>query len=632
MGSWKIVEYSVDQLSKDIDNKVIAIPKYQRGVVWNKNQKETLIDSMNKGYPFGSILLYKNSESKYEIVDGLQRSTTIIEFVKNPAEFFNDYNIDVEILNELINRISAVNQKSVVENELKNLIFFWIKNNHHSMMDIQRMQYSELTDLIIENYPYAETCKNEVNKLCRQLFSKFQDICADIASIQIPALVYEGDSNLLPEIFERINSQGAKLTKQQIYAASWTKEVVYIRDSALYDIVVANRDRYDNMLEDSMELVDYDSAEFIKERKLNVFELVFGFGKLITKKYPQLFGYDDDVTKVNSVGFNLINACLVQKSSNMNMLNRNIKKFVGLETIKIEEFLKEILEAVKYVDRKLAIISKFKGNSRNLEKIAPTHSEMQIVSIIATVFIARHVSYKCDVNGNVIEVDITLEKGGPYNSLWHSMKDTFDDNLLKIYTIDVINQKWRGSGDNKLSSIIMDNYYYNRSISWEEFKQVLDAYYMTINSERNEQKQVTNPRDAERLLLNIIYSNIFSAADHLGDTYYDIEHLATKNLMKKKIAEYSDDFRLPISSIANLCYLPEYDNRLKKDNTIYDDENYISKVDISYIENKFTFTEKEDFDWLKKDLTEDEFRDAYFNFLNCRYYKMREKIKEVLFK
>lgn len=631
MGTWSIDEYSVDQLSKDIDNKIITIPKYQRGIVWNKSQKETLIDSMNKGYPFGSILLYKNSDSKLEIVDGLQRSNTIIEFVKNPAEFFSDYNIDVDILNELINRISAVNQKSVVENELKILIFSWIRNNHHSMMDIQRMQYSELTDLIISNYPYAENCRTEVNNLCKQLFSKFQDICADIASIQIPALVYEGDANLLPEIFERINSQGAKLTKQQIYAASWTKEVVYIRDNELYGIVLANRDRYDHMLDDSMELVDYDSAEFIKERKLNIFELVFGFGKLITKKYPQLFGYDDDLTKVNSIGFNLINACLVQKSSNMNMLNKNIKMYVGLETDKIEEFLKKILDSIKYIDRKLAIVSKFKGNSRNVDKISPTHSEMQIVSIIATVFIARHVDYKIDSNGNVCEVIVNLVKDAPHNNLWKSMKSTFDDNLLRIYTIDVINQKWRGSGDSKLANIITDSYYYNRVISWDEFRQVLDAYYMTINSERNEQKQVTSPKDAERLLLNIIYSSIFSAADQVGDTCYDIEHLAPKNLMKKKISNYSDEFRLPISSIANLCYLPEYDNRVKKDNTIYDDDNYTSKIDIEYVESKFTFTKKEDFDWLYEDLTEEEFREAYINFLDIRYKKMKEKIKNVLF-
>ncbi len=630
MGSWTFETYSVDKLSKDIDNGIISIPKYQRGVVWSQSQQATLIDSMNKGYPFGSILLYKNSNSKYEIVDGLQRSTTIIKFVKNPAEFYSDYDIDENILGEIINKISAVNQKRVLENELKDLIFAWVKNNHSSMKDIDRMQYSELTDLIIANYPNACNYRVEINLLCKNMFEKFQDICRDIAKLQIPALVYEGDANLLPEIFERINSQGAQLTKQQIYAASWTKEIVTLIGSKWDDIIICNRDRYENMLAADMEISDYDSKEFIRNRSLNIFELVFGFGKMITKRFPHLFGYDDDKIKVNSIGFNLINACLVQKSSNMNNLNVNIKEYVGLETEKIERFLDEILNAISYVDRKMSSILKFKGNSRNIDKISPPHSEMQIVSIIATVFIARHALFK-NGNGGVYDLKLIFTNDGSYNSVWHNMKSIFDENLLRIYAMDVINQKWRGSGDSKLANIITDNYYYNRVISWEDFKQVLDAYYTTLNSERNEQKQVTNPKDAERLILSIIYSPIFSTVDQNGDSNFDIEHLAPKNLMKKRISEYGEDLRLPISSIANLCLLPEYDNRTKKDKILYDDSNYINRVDIKRIEEKYTFTSESDFEWLNMDLDQDEFSEAYLKFLNKRFEKMKEKIKNSLF-
>ena len=129
----------------------------------------------------------------------------------------------------------------------------------------------------------------------------------------------------------------------------------------------------------------------------------------------------------------------------------------------------------------------------------------------------------------------------------------------------------------------------------------------------------------------IIYSNIFTAADQNDESNYDIEHLATKSIMKDKICSYSEDFRLPISSVANLCLLPEYDNRTKKDKILYDDESYLSKVNINSVEEKFTFTQKADFDWLSEDLSEDDFKEAYFNFLKNRYTKMKDKIKLSIF-
>ena len=630
MGRWHTEKYTVEDLNNDIVNKIISIPKYQRGAVWNKKQKEKLIDSMNKGFPFGSILLYKKEDNKYQIIDGLQRSTTIIEFVDNPAKFFNEENIDMTLLNDIIKHVSANPHKSELESQLKDLISKWITENHHNMQDIQRMQYSELTDLIVENYPNCNNHRNEINQTIKNMFTKFQDICNNIATMEIPALIYEGDENLLPEIFERINSQGAKLTKQQIYAAAWAQDFVTIDSPDLFEILTANRDRYDNMLDENMELDEYNPTEFIRKKELNIFELVFGFGKMISKKYPHLFGYDDDVTKVNSIGFNLINACLLQRSANLNNLNISLKKEIGLDTYSVESFLKEIISAIEFVDRRLAKVLKFKSNSRTLEKSSTLHTEMQIVSIIASVFIARHVTYSIDEKNAITDITVTTQKDN-YNCAWHNMKNKFEKNILRIYTLDIINQKWKGSGDSKLDNIIFENYYYNREISWDEFRQMLDGYYSTINSERNERKQVTSPKEAEKLLLNIIYAPIFTAEDQIDSNKFDIEHIAPKNLMKNRICSYSEDFRLPISSFANLCLLPEYDNRTKKDKTIYQDEGYTSKVNIEYVENKFTFTKKEDLSWLEENLDEEQFRKAYMRVLDDRFKKMKDLIKENLF-
>lgn len=629
MGKWKMTEYTVEKLNDDINEKKITIPKYQRGAVWNKSQKEKLIDSMNKGYPFGAILLYEKDNSR-QIIDGLQRSTTIIEFVKNPAKFFTDENIDEEIINKIIDYIGVIGNRSEIKTKLENLIKEWVIKNHNTMQDIQRLQYGDLVDVIIGEWPTAVYSKAMIGPLVKEMFGNFQDVCDNIANMSIPALVYEGDESLLPEIFERINSQGAKLTKQQIYSATWAHDIVKLNSTDFDDIIINNRNRYENMLDESMELDDYNPTELTRKKEVNIFELVFGFGKMISKKYPYLFNYDEkDKTKVESIGFNLINACLVQKSANMKNLNTNFKELIGLDTDKVESFLYKILEAIQYVDNRLGAGTKFKGNTRTDSKVSPLHTEMQITSIIATVFIARHATFKVSDKGEIknLTIDTTT-----YNTTWSAMKDKFSKNILRIYTMDILGQKWKGSGDKKLDSIIIDNYYYNREITWKEFEQLLDVYYSTLNSERNERKQVASPKEAEKLILNIIYSKIFSASDHLDESKFDIEHLATKNLMKEKINNYSDEFRLPISSIGNLCLLPEYDNRMKKDKTIYQDETYLSNIkDLKEIESKYTFTIKSDLAWLDEELTEDQFRSAYITFLDNRFKKMKEIIQNNLF-
>lgn len=629
MGKWKMTEYTVDKLNNEIENRKITIPKYQRGAVWNKVQKDKLIDSMNKGYPFGSILLYENGNRR-QIIDGLQRSTTIIEFVKNPAKFFTDDNIDEETIDQIIDYIAVISSKPEIQSKLESLIKDWVTKNHHTMQDVQRMQYGDLVDEIINEWPTAESSKNEIKLLVKEMFNTFQDVCNNIANMQIPALVYEGDESLLPEIFERINSQGAKLTKQQIYSATWAHDIVKLDKSMFNEIITNNRDRYENMLDENMELDDYNPTELIRQKEVNIFELVFGFGKMISRKYPYLFNFDEkDKTKVESVGFNLINACLVQKSANMRNLNINLKILIGLDTYHIESFLSRIIEAIEYVDKRLGAGTKFKGNTRSDSRVYPLHTEMQIISIIATVFIARHASFNSNEKGDIQNLDIDTSK---FNTKWSLMKERFNRNILRIYTMDILGQKWKGSGDKKLDNIVIDSYYYDREVSWKEFEQVLDVYYTTINAERNERKQVAAPKEPEKLILNLIYSKIFSASDQNDDSKYDIEHLAPKNLMKDRISRYSEDFRLPISSIGNLCLLPEYDNRVKKDKTIYHDEYYLTKIDnIKDIEEKYTFTIKSDLAWLEDELTEVQFRSAYINFLNNRYTKMKQIIQNNLF-
>lgn len=638
--TWEPTSYSVAKLQEDISNKKVNVPPYQRGIVWGNDKKNALISTIKKGFPFGSILIYIDKDGKKQLIDGLQRCTTIFEFVNNPSHFFNEQDIDNNVIVQIFDLMEYGNADSLRERfceDIKNTLIKWIKDTHPTMQTVKHMQYFDFAMKLAEKYPTLDTTAKmkRVVELIQPMLDKYIEICDFILTTNIPVIQMMGSDEDLPEIFERINSNGSNLTKYQIYNAAWSGVKIKIIDKKLFDIINKVCYRYDKMVEGYYEIEDYNSTELNRTKLLNIFDLCFGFGKKLCNDYPYLFGKSDDAAKVDSVGFLLINACLGYKVSDMSQLHTHIKTLGNNEYI--NKFLLKILECVDETERLLGVVTTFKGNKRSIKNISVNHTEMQIISIIAFMFIQKYVNILRDESTEEI-INRTYNLDEVSNS-WRENKGLFKKNCLKIYIIDCLNERWRGSGDKKLNSIIISNSYYFRDISWIDFEKTLDLWNQNLNNERREEQKPANPKEGEKILLNIIYANELKAADHLGADNFDIEHLATKGLMKEhleKINKGKDDrnrLKLPISAFGNLCYLIDADNRSKGKKTIYQDTAYLKSKRLEEIETKFTFTTKEDLEWLNiDDWDANTFKDLYFEFIDKRYAKMKEKIKCYLFK
>jgi len=61
--------------------ELIINPKYQRYFRWEISQKTKFIESILLGIPIPPIFIYTTSGRKWELVDGLQRVATLLEFV-----------------------------------------------------------------------------------------------------------------------------------------------------------------------------------------------------------------------------------------------------------------------------------------------------------------------------------------------------------------------------------------------------------------------------------------------------------------------------------------------------------------------------------------------------------------------
>lgn len=612
--SWKIKEI-VDALSTMSHNgKKIVIPRFQRGKRWSEAQELTFIDSLKRGYPVGTLLFYRTNEMEngnpveiYTLVDGLQRSTAISRYMKAPMKYYTRESISNEMLNQIYDVLGFTGQEKAIKTKVADIYYDYVKR----LESFEGENSFDLAQNIASEIP---TIKDtfEVVKGLMAILPQYLNICKTdyeiIANTEIPAVVYTGEEYELPEIFARINSKGTPLNPFEIYAASWPQSDKYeIKNAKIIDNVLK---KYDALNEDVYSIRGYDREEIRKYRLLTIFEYVFGLSKWLNQEFPLLaFEIKDKPDEISTIGFELLDACLFD-SKNIGELHKELKK------CNINKLEKRVVEAIRFVEEIVTPITKFKGNSRHDEH-SILYAKNQILAMIAFVFREK---YDIDNLNNMREN-------------WCNKEDQLRKQLYDYFIFDIIQKEWF-EGGGKIHTAINSKKYYDEITpsSWE-----LALNTMFEDSlKKKETKSVRNPSNIDIVFLNAIYVSKFSALDQLSSSKFDIEHIATKDIMKKLISETcpDDDLEgLPIGSIANLCYLPEYQNRAKGNKTFYQDTAYLHGLELSEIEEKYSFTTKEQLDWVNLDYEKGDFAllaEFYTTFLKNRFAIQKERFYKVM--
>jgi hypothetical protein len=63
------------------EGMIDVAPEYQRHFIWNETRQSQLIESLILGIPVPSLFMATNRDSTWEVIDGLQRLTTLINFM-----------------------------------------------------------------------------------------------------------------------------------------------------------------------------------------------------------------------------------------------------------------------------------------------------------------------------------------------------------------------------------------------------------------------------------------------------------------------------------------------------------------------------------------------------------------------
>lgn len=597
---WTLKELSQALENREKNGKIIKVPLFQRSIVWKEEQSKMFIDSLKNEFPIGTLLFSKSVQENQEVftlIDGLQRSNAIKKYIQNPTCFFDVNDINDDVVEQINNILGQCGNQSTIKSIIKSSIVEFIKNS----TDIADIQYYEFALALSGEFPEVKTGEKlqQISELSKPFIKKYKESYSSICESKIPVIIFSGEEKYLPDIFARINNQGTALTKYQIYAASWSIEGKFtVTNQKILDCILK---KYDKMIEEGFELQDYDRDELKKTKQFSIFEYVFGFGKYISDAYPSLFEKDRKVEEINPIGFELINACLGKSSDEIKNL------YLYLKEIDLVRFEERIFEVIEFVSQILKPYIEFVGNSRNKGKIF--HAKNQIISIIASTFLEKY-----DIN------NLELCK-----KTWKDTKIKLSLNIPLHYVYDIISQEWGDGGTSKIYAILNKNKYLN-SISKQTWDAMLHNWF-SKQLDRQEAKNISNPKLSDILFLNCIYSDIFSAKDQLSKDKFDVEHIVTKNYMKNEIVNKHWQ-GLPVSCIANLCFLPQQANRSKKDKNFYQDDNYLKVISLSEIESKYSFTKSNDLEWmdLPYDLSDfDYFKEQYYDFLRRRFIIQKDK-------
>jgi hypothetical protein len=110
--SYDMYDMTVKQLVEMVSAKEINIaPEYQRHFVWDDARESELIESIYLGIPVPSLYMAANKDGTWEVVDGVQRLSTLVHFVGNKSDLPSIKKAKALTISEL-KKLTALNNKN----------------------------------------------------------------------------------------------------------------------------------------------------------------------------------------------------------------------------------------------------------------------------------------------------------------------------------------------------------------------------------------------------------------------------------------------------------------------------------------------------------------------------------------
>ena len=591
-----------------LDDNKFRLPVFQRNVVWTKPRRKEFIINVRNGEPFG-VILVRIHDGKYELIDGLQRVTSLRAYCENKYEYLDEKDVDIELVKKLV--VASLDAQELPHDEkyietmsakVQLKIFECFKNQLNSMklMKALRDEFS---------FPDEDEVIEAVQNICDEFHAS-----TDISGLSILAINYTGPSENIPNVFYNLNTGGVALSKYETLAPLWSDTLFKIQDEQLLGLVDK---KYLDLQDESNLEVDFNPEE-IREKGISLFEYCYAMSGVIrdtNKGFDLLF--PDNSKSTDPIGFELLALILGKK------VNQAEKLQAILEN-KSPEFLQSLKKVV--VEALDACHTALKDVLKGYSDKSLCSDSMYLIYHMLVSYIWEY--YYIDVDNEKIEAKTDALS-----------KSDFKKYAQLHYVKDCISDYWKinrqvSDLDREITSAESRRKYWH-SISISDWNTALDGF---MESQAGVAKTIPQKN---KLFINYLtllklqqqpeFKIYFQNKYDGNENAIDFEHIAPQKIISNCIKDLSSakQKRYPFSAVGNLCYLSSKDNRSKRDKTIY--ENMKDRP--SYIQDEkyldfISYPDEEDLSFLH--LNNTQFRDMYEEFISNRQQKLKAEFLELV--
>ena len=210
---------TVEELLKLATAGRLRVPSFQRALRWDADDKWKLLDSMERGYPIGTLLLWKRAASTTDIGSPLPRGPAA------PSQG------DVYLVVDGQQRISTLwGALALAPEGAQPTIVFDMVSEKFLVRPLKRTERGHLGSMGDGTTPPAlpmhialdaVTLSEWVpSALPREIKLRYFEVGKRLREYLIPTYVVEGDdTEILRNIFDRTNSTGKALTRDEVFDA-----------------------------------------------------------------------------------------------------------------------------------------------------------------------------------------------------------------------------------------------------------------------------------------------------------------------------------------------------------------------------------------------------------------------------
>lgn len=544
--------------------KFISLPRFQRGLVWGENQKQELIESLFNGFPVGAILGFATGElfevggrtrQPVELIDGLQRTTTIIQFLNRPLVYAPIRTMfSREHLVAVCDALGVEPDPDSAIQVLEDAVVNWARRCEVKERT-KGFKESELAKVLLTSgvidIPFDPALPGIIDPLLSPLLEEIEKGVEVIEKATLPLIVYMGNRDNVPTIFERVNSQGIKLSKYERFAAQWIHSRVDVSNKKILEFVQA---KYAQLMDEGYVVEDLGDSVALGAADITLFEYLFGLGKILSERFTHLFTESSTPDDSPAVGFVLATVAHRLPISKMNQLDAKLGA-TGSKAVSLKAFEEALLEACGDVEKRLLAFLRINLNKQGSKVRFLPHSQNQINSMVLRYLV------------EVFDTDT-----------WAKKKKHEGAALLKNfpahYLQDVLLQRWSGSGDSRLYEMVWDDEgraglskHYLESIDADQMRQTLETWHEDQLRKKQKTRGAVGPE--AKTFLKFLYSSIVSVSDDQSEVF-DLEHLYPVAKLVDRIERDDSDEGWPMSAVGNLCILPASLNRIKGETMLGD--------------------------------------------------------------